>query len=84
MDAPQGGICYRRRGSRKTAFHLSSDSPPGGKNELSQCMIRRVNAREKFGMKEGLRQCIRPVGGEKSPGLDEIRRVPVLRKRTAS
>ncbi len=43
-------------------------------------MIRRVNAREKFRMKEGLRQCIRPSGGECSPGLDEIRRVPVLRK----
>jgi len=32
-------------------------------------------------MKESLRQCIRPLGGEFSPGLDEIRRVPVLRKR---
>jgi len=53
-------------------------------NELGQCMIRRVNAREKFRMKEGLRQCIRPFGGECSPGLDGIRRVPVLRKRSAS
>src|ERR1035438_215765 len=35
-------------------------------------------------MKEGLRQCIRPLGGECSPGLDEIRRVPVLRIPTAS
>ena len=43
-------------------------------------MVRRVNAREKFRMKESLRQCIRPLGGEFSPGLDEIRRVPVLRK----
>jgi hypothetical protein len=37
-----------------------------------------VNALEKFPMKESLRQCIRPSGGEFSPGLDEIRRVPVL------
>jgi hypothetical protein len=36
-------------------------------------MVRRVNAREKFRMKESLRQCIRPLGGEFSPGLDEIR-----------
>jgi hypothetical protein len=49
--------------------------------ELAECMVRRVNAREKFRMKESLRQCIRPLGGEFSPGLDEIRRVPVLRKR---
>jgi hypothetical protein len=28
--------------------------------ELAECMVRRVNAREKFRMKEGLRQCIRP------------------------
>jgi hypothetical protein len=27
-------------------------------------MVRRVNAREKFRMKESLRQCIRPLGGE--------------------
>jgi hypothetical protein len=40
-------------------------------------MVRRVNAREKLRMKQSLRQCIRPLGGE-SPGLDEIRRVPVL------
>ena len=46
--------------------------------ELAECMVRRVNAREKFRMKESLRQCIRPLGGECSPGLDEIRRVPVL------
>jgi hypothetical protein len=45
---------------------------------ISLCMVRRVNAREKFRMKESLRQCIRPLGGEFSPGLDEIRRVPVL------
>jgi hypothetical protein len=47
-------------------------------NELAECMVRRVNAREKFRMKESLRQCIRPLCGEFSPGLDEIRRVPVL------
>ena len=47
-------------------------------SELAECMVRRVNAREKFRMKESLRQCIRPLGGECSPGLDEIRRVPVL------
>jgi hypothetical protein len=47
-------------------------------SELAECMVRRVNAREKFRMKESLRQCIRPLGGEFSPGLDEIRRVPVL------
>ena len=35
-----------------------------------ECMVRRV--------KESLRQCIQPLGGEFSPGLDEIRRVPVL------
>ena len=29
-----------------------------------KCMVRGVNAREKFGMKESLRKCIRPVGGE--------------------
>ena len=46
--------------------------------ELAECMVRRVNAREKLRMKESLRQCIRPLGGEFSPGLDEIRRVPVL------
>ena len=51
----------------------------GGRSlELAECMVRRVNAREKFRMKESLRQCIRPLGGEFSPGLDEIRRVPVL------
>ena len=48
---------------------------------LPNCMVRRVNAREKLRMKESLRQCMRPLGGEFSPGLDEIRRVPVLRKR---
>ena len=46
-------------------------------------MVRRANAREKLGMKEGLRKCIRPVGGEKSPGHDEIRRVPVLQNASA-
>ena len=46
--------------------------------ELAECMVRRVNAREKLRMKDSLRQCIRPLGGEFSPGLDEIRRVPVL------
>jgi hypothetical protein len=46
--------------------------------ELAECMVRRLTAREKFRMKESLRQCIRPLGGEFSPGLDEIRRVPVL------
>jgi hypothetical protein len=45
---------------------------------IAACMVRRVNAREKFRMKESLRQCIRPLSGEFSPGLDEIRRVPVL------
>ena len=35
-------------------------------------------------MKESLRQCIRPLGGEFSPGLDEIRRVPVLRNPSAT
>ena len=59
-------------------FKLRHHRWPG---ELAQCMVRRVNAREKFRMKESLRQCIRPLGGEFSPGLDEIRRVPVLRKR---
>src|SRR5665213_2441242 len=29
--------------------------------QLAECMVRRVNAREKFRMKESLRQCIRPV-----------------------
>jgi hypothetical protein len=46
--------------------------------ELAECMVRRVNAIEQFRMKKSLRQCIRPLGGEFSPGLDEIRRVPVL------
>jgi hypothetical protein len=48
------------------------------RGELAECMVRRLNAREKLRMKESLRQCIRPLGGEFSPGLDEIRRVPVL------
>jgi len=52
--------------------------PAGRSLELAECMVRRMNAREKFRMKEGLRQCIRPLGGEFSPGLDEIRRLPVL------
>src|ERR1017187_5619852 len=30
----------------------------------AQCMVRRVNAREKFRMNESLRQCIRPLGGK--------------------
>ena len=30
---------------------------------FTECMVRRVNAREKFRMKESLRQCIRPLGG---------------------
>ena len=47
------------------------------------CMVRRVNAREKFRTKESLRKCIRPVGGEQSPGHDEIRRVPVLQNASA-
>jgi hypothetical protein len=47
-------------------------------HERAECMVRRVNARGKFRMKESLRQCIRPLGGEFFPGLDEIRRVPVL------
>src|SRR5260370_35297123 len=34
----------------------------------------------KVSNEESLRQCIRPLGGEFSPGLDEIRRVPVLGK----
>jgi len=46
-------------------------------------MVRRVNAREKFRMKKSLRKCIRPVGGELSPGHDEIRRVPVLQNASA-
>ncbi len=54
------------------------DASRAGYPELAECMVRRVNAREKFRMKESLRQCIRPLGGEFSPGLDEIRRVPVL------
>jgi hypothetical protein len=65
-------------------FHPNPASQRLAEFEVAQCMIRRVNAREKFRMKEGLRQCMRPLGGECSPGLDEIRRVPVLRKRTAS
>ena len=32
--------------------------------EVAECMVRRLNAREKFRMKEGLRQCMRPLGGE--------------------
>src|ERR1039458_4365719 len=54
------------------------DADVSNADELAECMVRRVNAREKFRMKESLRQCIRPLGGECSPGLDEIRRVPVL------
>ena len=61
-------------GASKTVFR-NYGSPP---SELAECMVRRVNAREKLRMKESLRQCIRPLGGEFSPGLDEIRRVPVL------
>jgi hypothetical protein len=46
--------------------------------EVAECMVRRLTAREKCWDEESLRQCIRPLGGEFSPGLDEIRRVPVL------
>jgi hypothetical protein len=49
-----------------------------GKIELAECMVRRLTAREKLVDEESLRQCIRPVCGDVSPGHDEIRRVPVL------
>ena len=48
----------------------------GGKLELAECMVRRLTAREKLVDEESLRQCIRPVCGDVSPGHDEIRRVP--------
>jgi hypothetical protein len=51
---------------------------------IDECMVRRVNAREKFRMKKSLRKCIRPVGGELSPGHDEIRREPVLQNASAA
>jgi hypothetical protein len=41
-------------------------------------MVRRLTAREKLVDEESLRQCIRPVFRDVSPGYDEIRRVPVL------
>ena len=50
---------------------------------VAECMVRRVNAREKFWMKKSLRKCIRPVSGEEPPGHDEIRRVPVLQNASA-
>jgi hypothetical protein len=34
-----------------------------GNSQFPKCMVRRATAREKFGMKESLRQCIRPVCG---------------------
>jgi hypothetical protein len=46
--------------------------------DVAECIVRRLTAREKCWDEESLRQCIRPLGGEFSPGLDEIRRVPVL------
>jgi hypothetical protein len=46
--------------------------------EVAECMVRRLTAREKFVEEESLRQCIRPVCGDVSPGHDEIRRAPVL------
>jgi hypothetical protein len=49
-----------------------------GDSNLLKCMVRRLTAREKLVDEESLRQCIRPVCGEVSPGHDEIRRVPVL------
>ena len=67
--------------TRKQSCRMDNSNLTFWAGELAQCMVRRVNAREKFRMKESLRQCIRPLGGEFSPGLDEIRRVPVLRKR---
>jgi hypothetical protein len=42
---------------------------------LVKCMVRRPTAREKLMNEESLRQCIRPVFGDVSPGHDEIRRV---------
>jgi hypothetical protein len=54
-----------------------------GRFELAQCMVRRLTARKKFVDEESLRQCIRPVCGEVSPGHDEIRRVPVLQNASA-
>jgi hypothetical protein len=53
------------------------------KSKFLKCMVRRVNAREKLVVKKSLRKCIRPVGGEQSPGHDEIRRVPVLQNASA-
>jgi len=50
---------------------------------VSECMVRRLTAREKLVDEESLRQCIRPVCGDVSPGHDEIRRVPVLRNPSA-
>ena len=61
-----------------TACSIRSAIRSASSQEVCECMVRRMNAREKFRMKESLRQCIRPLGGEFSPGLDEIRRVPVL------
>src|SRR5882757_8797325 len=55
------------------AFHTLSFPRPaleaGSECEVAECMVRRVNAKEKFRMKESLRQCIRPLGGEFSPGV---------------
>ena len=67
-------------GRKRQKINTTTNSSETFWVELAECMVRRVNAREKFRMKESLRQCIRPLGGEFSPGLDEIRRVPVLRK----
>jgi transposase len=39
-------------------------------------MVRRPTAREKLRDEESLRQCIRPVCGDVSPGHDEIRQIP--------
>jgi hypothetical protein len=45
-------------------------------------MVRRRTAREVLGEKTSLRQCIRPLGGDISPGHDEFRCVPVLTSRS--
>src|SRR5664280_3849625 len=52
-------------------------------SNLPQCMVRRLTAREKLVDEESLRQCIRRVCGDVSPGHDEIRRIPVLQNASA-
>jgi hypothetical protein len=57
--------------------------PPDWRSEVSQMYGPPSECKGKVEGEESLRQCIRPVGGELSPGHDEIRRVPVLQNASA-